>query len=82
MDFALYRSGACYNHPSFMIYTYTGRGGLIMWSKPLKKSTNIQLKTSTKCEHFGVLYRNATSKYSNKRCFFYMGRSGILVIKI
>jgi hypothetical protein len=27
MDFALYRSGACYNHPSFMIYTYTGVGG-------------------------------------------------------
>ena len=79
MDFALYRSGACYNHPSFIIYTYTGG---FMWSKPLKKSTNIQLKKSAKCEHFGVLYRNATSKYSNKRCFFYMGRSGIFVIKI
>ncbi len=58
MDFALYRSGACYNHPSFMIYTYTGGGGgegFIMWSKPLKKSTNIQLEKSAKCERYTCL---------------------------
>ncbi len=32
---------------------------------------------------FGVSVRyNATSNYWKKMCFFYMGRSGIIVIKI
>jgi hypothetical protein len=36
MDFALYRSGACFNHPSFMIYTYTG-GGVYYVVKAIEK---------------------------------------------
>jgi hypothetical protein len=62
------------------MYTEGGGRGLAVFTG-LEKSTNNQMKNLRKCL-VNSEYRNATFKYLKIMLFYYIGRSGILVIKM
>jgi hypothetical protein len=89
MDFSLCRSGALGLEPNWQksakpdwFYVHGGgEGGGWQCSMALKKSTINQMKNLQQCL-LNSEYRNATSKYLKIMLFYYIGRSGILVIKM